>query len=162
MRKAILLTAAAIFFSCQVEKQQFDLIIRGGTIYNGLGGEPFTADVGVNGDTIAFVGNLADATAREEIDAKGRAVSPGFINMLSWADGSLLNDGRSMSDIKQGVTLEVFGEGWSPGPRKRQQKDTLWRTLGEYFQCLERKKASPNFASFVGATSVRNYVLEKE
>jgi N-acyl-D-amino-acid deacylase len=80
--------------------------------------------------------------------------------MLSWADGSLLKDGRSMSDIKQGVTLEVFGEGWSPGPRrKKNDQDTLWSTLGEYFSLLEQKGVSTNFASFVGATSVRNYVL---
>src|SRR5579859_2737750 len=162
MRKAILLTAGIIFISCQVEKRQFDLIIRGGLIYDGLGGPPFAADVGVNADTIAFVGDLTAATAREEISANGLAVSPGFINMLSWADGSLLKDGRSMSDIKQGVTLEVFGEGWSPGPRKKEPKDTTWGTLGEYFQFLERRKVSPNFASFVGATTVRNYVLEKE
>ncbi len=99
---------------------------------------------------------------KNEIDAKGLAVAPGFINMLSWADGSLLQDGRSMSDIKQGVTLEVFGEGWSPGPRKKSAKDSTWGTLGEYFQYVENKKVSPNFASFVGATTVRNYVLGKE
>ena len=131
-------------------------------VYDGSGVDPFKADIGINADTISFIGDLSDANSKNEIDAKGLAVSPGFINMLSWADGSLLKDGRSMSDIKQGVTLEVFGEGWSPGPRIKKLNDTIWGTLGEYFQYLERKKVSPNFASFVGATTVRNYVLGKE
>jgi N-acyl-D-amino-acid deacylase len=139
---------------------QYDIILRNGTIYDGLGGAPFRADVAIRADTIAFIGNLLTATAKKEFDVTGKAVSPGFINMLSWADGSLLKDGRSMSDIKQGVTLEVFGEGWSPGPRnKKNSKDTLWTSLGGYFQMLERKGVSPNFASFVGATTVRNLVL---
>ncbi len=141
-------------------KQEYDLIIRNGTIYDGVGGKPVTADVAIQADTIAVIGELKDAIGKKEIDATGMAVAPGFINMLSWADGSLLKDGRSMSDIKQGVTLEVFGEGWSPGPRKKNgAKDTLWSSLGEYFQVLEKKGVSTNFASFVGATSVRNYVL---
>ncbi len=131
-------------------------------IYDGSGNNPFKADIGINADTIAFIGDLTDANSKNEIDATGLAVSPGFINMLSWADGSLLKDGRSMSDIKQGVTLEIFGEGWSPGPRKMGSKDTTWGTLGEYFQYLEKKKVSPNFASFVGATTVRNLVLGKK
>ncbi|MBS1556042.1 MAG: D-aminoacylase [Bacteroidetes bacterium] len=153
----------SLFFllSChQVHQQTFETIIRNGTIYDGLGGKPFQADIGINADTIAAVGDLLKAISKNEIDAKGKAVSPGFINMLSWADGSLLKDGRSMSDIKQGVTLEIFGEGWSPGPRKKKnEKDSLWSSLGEYFTYLQKKGVSPNFASFVGATSVRNYVL---
>ena len=129
-------------------------------IYDGLGGKPIQTDIGINADTIAAIGNVSKAIATEEINAKGLAVTPGFINMLSWADGSLLKDGRSMSDIKQGVTLEVFGEGWSPGPRKKKDKeDSLWGSLGEYFTYLKNKGSSPNFASFVGATSVRNYVV---
>jgi N-acyl-D-amino-acid deacylase len=139
---------------------QYDVIIRNGTVYDGWGDEPFRADVALRADTIAAIGNLLMATAKRTIDATGQAVAPGFINMLSWADGALLKDGRSMSDIKQGVTLEVFGEGWSPGPRKRKNnKDTLWTTLGGYFSLLERKGVSTNFASFVGATTVRNLVL---
>ena len=129
-------------------------------IYDGLGGKPIQTDIGINADTIAAIGDVSKAIATDEINAKGLAVTPGFINMLSWADGSLLKDGRSMSDIKQGVTLEVFGEGWSPGPRKKKDKeDSLWGSLGEYFTYLKNKGSSPNFASFVGATSVRNYVV---
>ncbi len=139
------------------------MILRNGLIYDGLGGKPFQADVGINADTIAFIGDLKRATGKSEIEAIGLAIAPGFINMLSWADGSLLQDGRSLSDLKQGVTLEVFGEGWSPGPRKKTDtKDSSWETMGEYFAYLEKKKVSPNFASFVGATSVRHYVLGKE
>jgi hypothetical protein len=120
--------------SCDQEKEQYDLIIRNGTIYDGSGRKPFQADVAINADTLAFIGDLSNVSGKEEIDAKGLAVAPGFINMLSWADGSLLRDGRSMSDIKQGVTLEIFGEGWSPGPRKslpagqagKNERDSLW------------------------------------
>jgi N-acyl-D-amino-acid deacylase len=129
-------------------------------IYDGSGRKPYKGDVAIQGDTLAAMGDLSNAVGKEEIDAQGLAISPGFINMLSWADGSLLKDGRSMSDIKQGVTLEIFGEGWSPGPRKKKNsKDTLWTSLGEYFEVLTRKGVSPNFGSFVGATTVRNYVL---
>ena len=142
---------------------QYDFILKNGTVYDGLGGAPYKADVAIRADTIAAIGDLLSAKAKQIIDVTGKAVSPGFINMLSWADGSLLKDGRSMSDIKQGVTLEVFGEGWSPGPRqKKNHKDTLWTTLGGYFKTLERKGVSTNFASFVGATSVRNLVLGYE
>jgi N-acyl-D-amino-acid deacylase len=157
----ILFFVGVFISSCaQNPKHKFDLVIRNGTIYDGSGAKPYKGDVAIQADTLAAIGDLSDATGKEEIDVNGLAVSPGFINMLSWADGSLLKDGRSMSDIKQGVTLEVFGEGWSPGPRKKSSsKDTLWRSLGEYFEVLKRKGVSPNFASFVGATSVRNIVL---
>lgn len=148
-------------FFTQRPVEQFDIIIKNGLIYDGSGKPPYRADIGIVSDTIAAIGNFTDIHATTVIDAKGLAVAPGFINMLSWADGSLLKDGRSMSDIKQGVTLEVFGEGWSPGPRKRNAKDTLWRTLGEYFFQLQRKGISTNVASFVGATTVRSYVLDQ-
>ncbi|MBS1487944.1 MAG: D-aminoacylase [Bacteroidetes bacterium] len=149
--------------SFYTEKKKFDVILRHGLIYDGLGGKPFRADIGIRGDTIAFIGDLKNAVAKNDIDVIGLAVAPGFINMLSWADGSLLQDGRSMSDIKQGVTLEVFGEGWSPGPRKKKNlKDSTWETLGQYFSYLEKKKTSTNFASFVGATTVRTYVMGYE
>lgn len=136
---------------------QYDFIIRNGMIYDGSGGEPFKADVAIQGDTIVALGDLKSCKANKEIDAAGLAVAPGFINMLSWADESLLADGRSMSDIKQGVTLEVLGEGHSPGPRKRMnvKADSLWTTLGGYFSYLIKKGVTPNVASFVGATSVR-------
>jgi N-acyl-D-amino-acid deacylase len=158
-------SAAGLFIvlACiQKPKQQYDLIIRNGTVYDGSGSAPFTGDIAIQGDTIAAIGKLSDASGKKEIDATGLAVAPGFINMLSWADQNLLKDGRSMSDIKQGVTLEVFGEGWSPGPMKRKSKvavDSLWTTLGGYFNWLQKKGTSPNVASFVGQTSVRNYVM---
>ena len=139
--------------------QDYDLILRGGLVYDGEGKPAYRGDVGIRGDSIAFIGSLSAATAKETLDVTGLAVAPGFINMLSWADGTLLKDGRSMSDIKQGVTLEVFGEGISPGPRKRSRRSKLWTTLGGYFDHLEKQGVSPNFASFVGATSVRSYVL---
>src|SRR5690606_4722913 len=113
----------------------YDIIIRNGTIYDGSGDAPVIGDVAIHGDKIAAVGNLNNTIGKREIDATGLAVAPGFINMLSWADRSLLMDGRSMSDIKQGVTLEIFGEGWSPGPVKRKTSkpvDSLWTTLGGY------------------------------
>jgi N-acyl-D-amino-acid deacylase len=150
----------SVLSSCAQPKKEYAVIIRNGMIYDGSGSKPYQGDVAIQGDTLAAMGDLSNATGKEEIDAKGLAISPGFINMLSWADGSLLKDGRSMSDIKQGVTLEIFGEGWSPGPRKKKSnKDTLWTSLGEYFDVLKRKGVSPNFGSFVGATTVRNYVL---
>ncbi len=139
--------------------QEFDIILRGGMVYDGLGNSAVRADVGIRKDTIATIGDLSTATAKEVISIQGLAVAPGFINMLSWADGTLLKDGRSMSDIKQGVTLEVFGEGISAGPRKRSARSKLWTTLGGYFDHLEKQGVSPNFASFVGATSVRTYVM---
>lgn len=170
MRSSIIIILLLVTISCQSQKQEFDLIIRSGTIYDGFGQKPFTGDVAIQADTIAAIGDLSKAIGKREIDAKGLAVTPGFINMLSWADRSLIEDGRSMSDIKQGVTLEVFGEGWSPGPRKnppagragKNSKDTLWTSLGEYFTYLQKKGVSPNFASFVGATTVRSYVLGYE
>ncbi len=157
--------AAGLFvtLAClQKPKQQYDIIIRNGTIYDGSGSAPFVGDIAIQADTIAAIGKLTDATGKKEINATGLAVAPGFINMLSWADQNLLKDGRSMSDIKQGVTLEVFGEGWSPGPMKRKSKvavDSLWTTLGGYFNWLMKKGTSTNVASFVGQTSVRNYVM---
>ena len=102
--------------ACAPSSLDYDVIIRGGTLYDGLGGEPFVGDIAIRGDRISAIGNLADTTANQEIDATGKAVSPGFINMLSWATASLIADGRGMSDLKQGVTLEVMGEGWSMGP----------------------------------------------
>jgi N-acyl-D-amino-acid deacylase len=157
MRYPLLVTI--LLFSAPLVAQ-YDIILKNGMIYDGSGHNPFKGDVAMRADTIAAMGDLSASNAKRIIDVEGKAIAPGFINMLSWADGSLLKDGRSMSDIKQGVTLEVFGEGWSPGPRKKSgSKDTLWTTLDGYFKTLERKKVSPNFASFVGATTVRNLVL---
>lgn len=144
-----------------------DIILRGGDIYDGRGGRPFRGDVAIDGDSIAAVGDLGDRRGRREIDVRGLAVAPGFINVLSWATESLLADGRAQSDIRQGVTLEVFGEGWSMGPLNeamrrdlyREQADITydipWTTLAEYLDHLEDKGVSVNVASFVGATTVR-------
>lgn len=141
---------------------RYDWIIRNGMVYDGTGSEPFVADVAILADTVAALGDLKKAKAKRELNAEGLAVAPGFINMLSWADENLVRDGRSVSNIKQGVTLEVFGEGFSPGPvrRKKQwERDSLWTTLGEYFSYMERRGITPNIASFVGATSVRIHEL---
>jgi N-acyl-D-amino-acid deacylase len=145
----------------------FDVLIRRGTIYDGSGNQPRVADVGLIGDQIATIGDLSSARGKTDIDASGMAVAPGFINMLSWANESLIQDGRSQGDIRQGVTLEVFGEGDSMGPlteKMRQQMiedqgdikyDVPWTTLGEYLEHLAKKGVSPNVASFVGATTLR-------
>jgi N-acyl-D-amino-acid deacylase len=154
--------------------QPFDTVLRGGTIYDGSGGPAFVADVGIRGDSIAAVGNLSGAAATEELDVSGLAVSPGFVNMLSWAGRSLIEDGRGMSDLLQGVTLEVMGEGWSMGPWNDAMKqndlagqgdiryDIEWTTLGEYLEHLERRGVSPNIASFVGATTLRIHEIGYE
>src|SRR6266436_6596408 len=145
----------------------YDVLIRNGLIYDGSGKAPFKGDVAVKGDTIAAVGQLRGARGKTELDGKGLAVAPGFINMLSWATESLIEDGRSQSDIRQGVTLEVFGEGSSMGPLNEQmKKETLeqqgdikypieWTTLAEYLDYLVKRGVSCNVASFVGATTVR-------
>jgi N-acyl-D-amino-acid deacylase len=166
------LAGITIFLACTSSSKPrpqaitYDILIRNGMIYSGSGDQPFQGDIGINADTLAAIGNLSEAKGRREIDAKGKAVAPGFINMLSWADRSLLMDGRSVSDIMQGVTLEVFGEGWSPGPVKRKATarpvDSLWTTLGGYFKYLMKKGTSPNVASFVGATSIRIHELGYE
>jgi N-acyl-D-amino-acid deacylase len=146
---------------------RYDVVIRGGTLYDGSGAPPVVGDVAIAHDSIVAVGDLGRARGRAEIDATGLAVTPGFINVLSWATESLLHDGRSQSDIRQGVTLEVFGEGWSMGPLtdsmkaevRRQQGDIVfdvsWTTLGEYLEHLVARGIATNVASFVGATTVR-------
>ena len=153
---------------------QYDLIIRNGTIYNGTGEKPFKGDVAISGDTVAAIGNLTSVQGSVEVDAKGLAVSPGFINMLSWANVSLIEDGRSQGDIRQGVTLEVLGEGSSMGPMTEEMRkerlesqtdikyDIPWTTLGEYLEYLEEKGVSTNVASFVGNGTLRQYVIGYE
>ena len=149
----------------------FDLLIRNGTIYDGSGSAPFIGDVGIKGDRIVYAGPASSASATRIVDAKGMAVAPGFINMLSWATESLLVDGLGQSDLRQGVTLEVMGEGWSMGPLNDQMKKLAverqgdikypieWTTLGEYLSLLERRGTSMNVASFIGATTVRQNEL---
>ena len=152
----------------------FDVIVRNGMVYDGSGAPARRADVGIRGDRVTVVGDLAGAKAITEIDATGKAVAPGFINVLSWANRSLIADGRGMSDLKQGVTLEIMGEGESGGPLSaamkadilKQQGDIKfeidWTTLGEFLDSLVRRGVSPNVASFVGATSVRMVVLGED
>lgn len=167
-----------ILWSCQPAETTYDVLITNATIYDGSGEAPVTGKVAINADTIAAVGDLPGASGEQEIDAEGKAVSPGFINMLSWATESLLIDPRAMSDIKQGVTLEVMGEGWTMGPMNeamraeaeedlRQQPEFYryempWTTLGEYLQHLEDKGVGVNVASFVGATTLRIHELGYE
>lgn len=157
--------------TARADQPLYDTVIRGGTIYNGLGGEPFVGDVAIEGDRIVYVGPTGKVRGETVVDARGQAVSPGFINMLSWATDSLIADGRGQSDLRQGVTLEVFGEGWSGGPLSDDMKATAireqgdirypieWTTLAEYLEFLERKGVSMNVASFVGATTVRVHEL---
>jgi N-acyl-D-amino-acid deacylase len=149
----------------------FDVIIKNGTVYDGTGAEPKQADVAIRGDRIAGVGDFKTAKAKTIIEAKGLAVAPGFINMLSWSTVSLIQDGRSQSEIRQGVTTEIMGEGESMGPvndRVREQMirqqidikyDIKWNTLAEYLQYLEKRGVSCNVASFIGATTIREYVI---
>jgi N-acyl-D-amino-acid deacylase len=153
---------------------QFDTLIMGGTIYDGSGLEPYVADIGLRSGIIVDIGNLKYADATLKIDARGLAVSPGFINMLSHATRALLHDGLSEGNIHQGVTLEVIGEGVSMGPLNDQMAKEMtdeqtdikftinWRSLGEFLNRLQLKGISTNVASFVGATTVREYVLGQE
>jgi N-acyl-D-amino-acid deacylase len=171
MRRLALVILVA---GCAAGPPAFDVVIRGGTIYDGSGGAPLRADIGITGDSITGIGDLAAAQAPLVIDAAGLAVAPGFINMLSWATESLIEDGRSQGDIRQGVTLELFGEGSSMGPLNEQMKremkeqqgdikfDITWTTLGEYLAFLERKGVSTNVASLIGATTVRVHELGYE
>jgi len=149
----------------------FDYLIKGGTVYDGSGSEGRVADVAIRADRIAGVGDLANASAKNVIDAHGLAVAPGFINMLSWSTESLIQDGRSQSEIRQGVTTEIMGEGESMGPLNERMKkrmleqqgdikyDIKWNTLAEYLRYLQGRGVSCNVASFLGATTVREYVL---
>jgi N-acyl-D-amino-acid deacylase len=162
-----------IFWGCS-GPEKYDVLIKNGQIIDGSGSTSFTGDIGINADTIAKIGNLKNERGRLEIDAKGLAVAPGFINMLSWANESLIADGRSQSDIRQGVTLEVLGEGESMGPLNNKMKKELirqqtdikydinWKSLGEYLDFLEKKGVSPNIASFVGAATLRIYTIGYE
>src|SRR4051794_40806823 len=170
---------AVIVFGMSAQEQSpspasadFDVIIRGGTVYDGTGAEPRQADVAIRGDRIAAIGPaVASAKAKTVVDAKGLAVAPGFINMLSWSTESLIQDGRSQSELRQGVTTEIMGEGESMGPVNdrlreyalKQQSDIKyeikWNTLAEYLQYLEKRGISCNVVSFLGATTVRAYVI---
>ena len=171
MKKLLSIFLAVTFFAgCT----KYDTIIRNGNIYDGTGGKPYPADLAIQGDKIVKIAPNIPERGKEEIDASNMAVSPGFINMLSWATTSLIADGRSLSDIKQGVTLEVFGECGSMGPLNEQMKedekasmgefkyDIDWTTLGEYLESLERRGISTNVASFIGATTLRIHEIGYE
>ena len=171
MKKLLSIFLAVTFFAgCT----KYDTIIRNGNIYDGTGGKPYLADLAIQGDKIAKIAPNIPERGKEEIDGSNMAVTPGFINMLSWATTSLIADGRSLSDIKQGVTLEVFGEGGSMGPLNAQMKedekasmgefkyDIDWTTLGEYLESLERRGISTNVASFIGATTLRIHEIGYE
>jgi N-acyl-D-amino-acid deacylase len=170
----VLLASALAACSASSPRQSapFDLILRGGMLYDGSGDPARALDVAIRGDRVAaLLPHGTPAEARRVVDAAGLAVAPGFINVLSWSTESLIEDGRAMSDIKQGVTLEIFGEGWSMGPLNdamkaeaiAQQTDIrypiTWTTLGEYLEFLQARGVSPNVASFVGATTVRIHEL---
>lgn len=178
MRKLFFL-AAILLFALQSNsgagaQQRYDVLILNGTLYDGSGGKPRRADVAINADKVVAIGNLKSAKASTVVDANGLAVAPGFINMLSWAVEDLIVDGRSMGDIKQGVTTEIFGEGSSMGPLSNEMKqrakaeqgdlkfDIEWTTLAEYLQFLERRGVSPNVASYIGATTIREHVIGLE
>ena len=162
MRKTYIISIA---FFLLISCADYDVVIRDGIIYDGTGEKPYSGDVAINNDKIVKVSKSINGKGKKEINASGLAVSPGFINMLSWATTSLIKDGRSLSDIKQGVTLEVFGEGWSMGPLNEKMKEQQqteaegfeidWNSLGQYLESLERRGVSTNVASFLGATTLR-------
>jgi N-acyl-D-amino-acid deacylase len=170
----LLLSVMSAASTADFQTQAFDLLIRNGMVYDGTGSPGRRVDIGVRGDRIAGIGQLDGATATTIVDASGLAVAPGFINMLSWATESLLVDGRSQGDIRQGVTLEIFGEGSSMGPLNDAMKqrmveqmgdikfDITWTSLSEYLKNLERRGISTNVASFIGATTIREYVIGLE
>jgi N-acyl-D-amino-acid deacylase len=171
MKYLIPLLLALLTACVSTPQDDYDLIIRNGTVYDGSGAPGVVADVAIDGDAIVRIGDLEGGTARRVVDARGLAVAPGFINMLSWANTSLIADGRSQGDIRQGVTLEVMGEGFSMGPWNESIKaetlekqtdiryDIEWTTLGEYLQYLEDRGVSTNVASFVGNGTLRRYVI---
>jgi len=171
MKKALLQIWVFLVLTGCGSNNSYDVIVRNGILYDGSGSASYKGDLAINADTIAALGNLKHAHGKLVVDAKNMAIAPGFINMLSWADKSLIEDGLSQSDIRQGVTLEVMGEGWSDGPLNEPMKkdeiekqgdikyDISWNTLGGYLDFLEKKGVSTNIASFVGATSLRIYVI---
>jgi N-acyl-D-amino-acid deacylase len=176
-RRIALLTAAAViccFLASCTSPTSYDVILRGGTIYDGSGEKPYIGDVALDGDVIAAIGDIGEATAPIDLEVKDLAVAPGFVNMMSWANESLIEDGRSQSNIRQGVTLEVMGEGESMGPLNDAMKaeairlqtdiryDIEWTTLGEYLEYLERRGVSPNVASFIGSATPRGYVIGQD
>ena len=171
-RNISLICALVLFAACQsAQSPAYDIIIRNGNVYDGTGAAPLRADVAIRGDQIVEIGDLSSAKAKTEVDAKGLAVSPGFINMLSHSWATMIVDGRSMGELKQGVTTQIMGEGSSMGPWNEEQKKRRledqgdlrypieWTTLGEYLAWLEKRGVSQNFASYIGATTIREHVI---
>ncbi len=167
----LVFSVSLLMTSACSSEPEYDVVIRGGTLYDGSGGEGVVADLAISHDTIVAMGDLSGATGVLEVDAAGKAVAPGFINLMSWATETMIEDGRAMSDILQGVTLEVMGEGDSMGPipdslkawAQSQQGDIKyeieWSTLGEYLEYLVNRGVSPNVASFMGAATARVNIL---
>jgi N-acyl-D-amino-acid deacylase len=168
---SVALCLVTLSSTASLQPQTYDVVVRGGTVYDGTGGPGRRADVAIRGDRIAGVGDFSGASARTIVDASGQAVAPGFINMLSWSTESLLADGRSQGEIRQGVTTQIFGEGSSMGPLNDEMKkrvveqmgdvkyEITWTTLGEYLRDLERRGVAQNVASYLGATTVREHVI---
>ena len=169
----VLAALCAASAAAEPAKTQHDTVVRNGLIYDGSGQPPVTGDLAIDGDRITYVGPHAPGKGRSEVDAHGKAVAPGFINMLAHPEESLLVDGRALSDLKQGVTLEVMGED-SMGPLTPAMKkdmtshqgdihyDVNWTTLGEYLEKLQQRGIAPNVASFVGAGTIRINVLGED
>jgi N-acyl-D-amino-acid deacylase len=170
---AVLISPCICAAQTSLRADSFDVLIKGGMVYDGTGQTPRRADVGIRGDRIVAIGDLQRASAKSVIDATGLAVTPGFINMLSHSEVSLIADGHSMGELKQGVTTQIFGES-SMGPLTDEMKkrrvdqqgdikyDIAWTTLAEYLAYLEKRGVSQNFASFIGAATVREYVIGLE
>jgi N-acyl-D-amino-acid deacylase len=170
----ISLALAPLAPGAEPSTDKFDVVIKGGTVYDGTGEKPRVIDVAIRGDRIAALGNFSADQAKSVIDAKGLAVAPGFINMLSWSTESLIEDGRSQSEIREGVTTEIMGEGYSMGPLNDRMKERMvsqqgdikyeikWNTLAEYLRYIEQRGISCNVASFVGATTIRDFVIGLE
>lgn len=171
MRLLILILCGSLIMHGCSSSERYDVLILNGLLIDGSGEASYQGDIGIRADTISAIGKLSEAKGKLEIDATGLVVAPGFINMLSWAGEALIEDGRSQSDIRQGVTLEVFGEGTSMGPlseemKKEQEKmqgdikyPISWTTLGEYLEFIVEKGVSPNVASFIGATTLRIHTV---
>ena len=174
MRCLCVFLSILLLAACAAPEPAYDVILRGGTVYDGTGSPGKLADVAIQGDRIAKIGDLSAASAPKEIDVSGLAVAPGFINMMCWSNESLIEDGRSQSDIRQGVTLQVMGEGNSMGPLTPEMKQRMregqgdipyeiaWDTLGGYLEFLETKGISPNVCSYIGAATPRVSVIGYE
>jgi N-acyl-D-amino-acid deacylase len=166
MTRKFLSISLIFLFSFTIAAQSYDVLIKNGTVYDGSGRKPQIADVALVDDKIVAIGKLENAKAKILVEATGFAVAPGFVNMLSHSYNSILQDGRSLGELRQGVTTQIFGEGQSMGPlseeMKQRRNSSNWTTLAEYLQYAERKGISQNIASYIGATTIREYVIGLE